>query len=105
MDSEATIRMVRHAAGWRGFVHKALNQGREEFFARGEAACFRGRGEPIYPGVVLAIRAGSFHMHPVEDDRVHPTEERIMGNSIWGALGRIPASSFRSHCPPSSPGG
>lgn len=54
--------------------------------ARLEARFFRARGELVYPGRLVVLRAGSFLTHPVDDDAFDLPTERIMGIAIWGAF-------------------
>lgn len=49
------------------------------------ARSFRARGEAVYPGRLLVLRADSFAVHPVDDNAFDPATEKMMGIAIWGA--------------------
>lgn len=51
-----------------------------------EAQMFRMADHDVYPGKIMVIRAGSFAMHPVDDESFDQTREGIRGISFWGAF-------------------
>ncbi|GDX99999.1 hypothetical protein LBMAG48_24030 [Phycisphaerae bacterium] len=53
--------------------------------AEAEARGFRARGEAIYPGRLLVIRADSYGIQPADDGAIDPATDRILGIAAWGA--------------------
>lgn len=69
-----------------------LPSGPEVQRARAEAAAFRLGGSTVYPGVLLAIRSGSFALVPIEDLEFNPDRESLIGVAMWGGLPKQPNS-------------
>lgn len=63
----------------------AAPHGPEWDAARAAAASFRQIRKAIYPGVLVAIRSGSFPLYAVADSDFGSDGQRVTGCAIWGA--------------------